>query len=343
MPPRSAACISPRSTRHRKRRSSMPCASRGHQSCRSSPSTRTSSSATYCFRRLRSTERIARCSDWLRWPCGRNGSGRGSVRRWFARGSRPAGAAARRPWSLSATPPSIRDSASCRRLASACAASTTCRTRCSWRWNWFLRPPGRESRKGGKGRPGPVSPGVRRPVSRYFLPVICSRIASSWRRSSGVNSAPKSSASKTGRISISVLAVERVGQRFTHSTASSIDFTFHSQKPAMSSLVSANGPSMTVRLPPENRTRLPFDARVQALAGQHDAGLHQLLVVLAHRRQQLLVSGITPGFRFLARLHDHHDSHSVAPLNISPSCPGRTGTPEIDIPGYMISHLAHIQ
>src|SRR5262249_24907254 len=38
-----------------------------------------------------------------------------------------------------------------------------------------------------------------------------------------------------------------------------MDFTFQSQKPAISSFVSANGPSITVRLRPENRTRLPLE------------------------------------------------------------------------------------
>src|SRR5581483_6784900 len=50
-----------------------------------------------------------------------------------------------------------------------------------------------------------------------------------------------------------------LGQRFTHSIASSFDFTCQIQKPAISSLVSANGPSITVRLFPENLTRAPFE------------------------------------------------------------------------------------
>src|SRR5581483_7022762 len=41
-------------------------------------------------------------------------------------------------------------------------------------------------------------------------------------------------------------------------TASSIDFTFQIQKPATSSLVSAKGPSTTVRVLPLNCTRLPL-------------------------------------------------------------------------------------
>ena len=50
-----------------------------------------------------------------------------------------------------------------------------------------------------------------------------------------------------------------LGQRLTHSIASSFDFTCQSQKPAISSFVSAKGPSITVRFPPENLTRAPFE------------------------------------------------------------------------------------
>ncbi len=50
-----------------------------------------------------------------------------------------------------------------------------------------------------------------------------------------------------------------LGQRLTHSIASSFDFTCHSQKPAISSFVSAKGPSITVRFAPENLTRAPFE------------------------------------------------------------------------------------
>jgi len=84
--------------------------------------------------------------------------------------------------------------------------------------------------------------------------------AASRARASGVNSAPKSSASKTWRISASQsIPGKGFGQRFAHSIASSIDRTCHSQKPAISSFVSANGPSTTVRLPRENLTRAPFE------------------------------------------------------------------------------------
>src|SRR5437870_6061837 len=50
-----------------------------------------------------------------------------------------------------------------------------------------------------------------------------------------------------------------LGQRLTHSIASFFDFTCQSQKPAISSFVSAKGPSITVRLLPENLTRAPFE------------------------------------------------------------------------------------
>ena len=41
-------------------------------------------------------------------------------------------------------------------------------------------------------------------------------------------------------------AASGLGQRLTHSMASSRDLTCQNQKPAMSSLLSTNGPSMTV-------------------------------------------------------------------------------------------------
>ena len=82
---------------------------------------------------------------------------------------------------------------------------------------------------------------------------------SSWVGNSGVRAGPKPSRSKTGRISITESSFIGLGQRFTHSIASSIDFTCQSQKPATSSLVSANGPSTTVRFGPEKNTRAAFE------------------------------------------------------------------------------------
>src|SRR5438045_4135327 len=127
-----------------------------------------------------------------------------------------------------------------------------------------------------------------------------SRCCASCARSSGVRFAPKSSASNTRRISISSLPFWN-GERRIHSMASSMDFTCHSQKPAISSLVSVNGPSVTVLLPPPNLTRTPF-------ALEHPAGLHQLFVELAHLGEKL-PAGQHAGLRLLVRLHDHHDSH----------------------------------
>src|SRR6266702_310401 len=86
-----------------------------------------------------------------------------------------------------------------------------------------------------------------------FSRIACSRAASSG----GKMSEGKSDASNTWRISTSVPPSN--GARLSHSTASSIDFTCHSQKPEISSLVSAKGPSITVRCCPENLTRLPFE------------------------------------------------------------------------------------
>src|SRR5712692_442016 len=91
----------------------------------------------------------------------------------------------------------------------------------------------------------------------FFLAAACLRRRSSCSLSSGVNASPKSSASNTWRISIS--APPPNGLRLSHSTASSIDLTCHSQKPAISSLVSVKGPSITVGFSPENRTRLPLE------------------------------------------------------------------------------------
>src|SRR6202789_625743 len=98
---------------------------------------------------------------------------------------------------------------------------------------------------------GPASQCLSVPGIRLRRLSICSR-------NSGVSPAPQYSIWNTGRISISDSPGIGFGQRFNHSTASSMVLTCQIQKPAMSSLVSAKGPSMTVRLGPENRTRLPW-------------------------------------------------------------------------------------
>ena len=55
-----------------------------------------------------------------------------------------------------------------------------------------------------------------------------------------MNSGPKSSVSKIWRISISASPCNGLGQRLTHSMASSFDLTCRIQKPAISSLVPAS-------------------------------------------------------------------------------------------------------
>src|SRR5262249_15280944 len=62
--------------------------------------------------------------------------------------------------------------------------------------------------------------------------------------------------SKIGRISTSPSGR---GARFNHPIASCSDLTFQIQNPATSSLVSGNGPSMTVVVRPPKRTRAPFE------------------------------------------------------------------------------------
>src|SRR5689334_20655500 len=94
----------------------------------------------------------------------------------------------------------------------------------------------------------------------HFRADISARSRSSCLRSSGVNSLPKSSASKIWRISISESSPGiGLGQRLTQSIASCFDLHFQIQKPATNSFVSVNGPSVTVRLLPENFTRAPFE------------------------------------------------------------------------------------
>src|SRR5262245_3386774 len=47
---------------------------------------------------------------------------------------------------------------------------------------------------------------------------------------------------------------------------------------------------------------------MQPLAGLHHAGVHEFLVVFPHVTQDLFIGHLT-GFRFPARLHDHHNPH----------------------------------
>jgi len=64
-------------------------------------------------------------------------------------------------------------------------------------------------------------------------------------------------------------------------------------------------------------------AGVKALASQHDPGLHQSLVVGAHRRQ-LGLGGHHPGLGIRRRLHDHHHFHRTAFHGCGPDDPLHT-------------------
>src|SRR5262249_52104187 len=57
---------------------------------------------------------------------------------------------------------------------------------------------------------------------------------------------------------------------------------------------------------------LALGGRMQPFARQHDADLDQLLVELAHLAELLLRRQLAR-FRFLGRLHAHHDSHRRPP------------------------------
>src|SRR5579859_2667686 len=85
---------------------------------------------------------------------------------------------------------------------------------------------------------------------------------------SGVRLSAKSAIVLSGRISISLGPGMGLGQRFTQATASSMSLTSQSQKPATSSRVSANGPSITVRPGPSNATRLPREEGVSPSAAR---------------------------------------------------------------------------
>src|SRR6266496_2710044 len=65
-------------------------------------------------------------------------------------------------------------------------------------------------------------------------------------------------------------------------------------------------------LPAREADTHPLGARVQPLTRQHDAGLDQLLVELAHRGKGLLVWKY-PGLGLLRRLHNHHETHRHFP------------------------------
>jgi hypothetical protein len=134
----------------------------------------------------------------------------------------------------------------------------------------------------------------------YFFAAISFVSRSSCSRSSGVNSAPKSSGSKSWRISTS--SPPSNGAFLSQSIASASEPHFQIQKPAISSLVSAKGPST-------------FRAGMQPVAGQHHARLHELLVVFPHVGEELL-AGHHACFTLFARFDDDHESHCRISLSI---------------------------
>src|SRR5215831_16498803 len=74
-------------------------------------------------------------------------------------------------------------------------------------------------------RSGEESAVCRQRHMPYLFPAICSRSRSSFARASGVKFSPKSVNSYIGRISTSDSPGIGFGQRFNHSTASSMDRT----------------------------------------------------------------------------------------------------------------------
>ena len=88
-------------------------------------------------------------------------------------------------------------------------------------------------------------------------------------------------------------------------------------KPAITSLVSANGPSVMVGTPPEKRMRAPLAARLQPLAGEHDAGVDHGLVVGAHRLEHGL-AGHDAGFGVGVGAADDHETHGCG-FPVSPA------------------------
>src|SRR5256885_5533547 len=135
---------------------------------------------------------------------------------------------------------------------------------------------------------------------------------SSFALTSGVRLAPKSSASNTCRISTS--SPPPKGARLSHSIASSRDLHCQSQKPAINSLVSENGPSMTVFLPPgPNLTRTPFDEACSPSAASSTPALtsSSLNLVISVR---IFSSGRAPASESLFAFTITMNRISVSPL-----------------------------
>src|SRR6516165_2031817 len=151
---------------------------------------------------------------------------------------------------------------------------------------------------------------------------------SSCSLSSGVM-VSKSEASKTWRISISYSPPGTgSGQRSTHSIASSFEFTWNIQNPAISSLSSGNGPSMTVRLPAENLTRVPFELGCRPSPASNtpafvSSSLYFIIAAISS------VLGGTPASVFSSALSRimNRIARSVPDARQSPSTSRRSGRP----------------
>src|SRR6202035_4315348 len=116
----------------------------------------------------------------------------------------------------------------------------------------------RQQKHGGEQALHDPESGVSLHVAYFFAAATdWARMRFSCSRISGVIASPKSSVSKTRRISISIPPPN--GARLIQAIASSMDFTCHNQKPATSSFDSGNGRSMTVGALPEKLTRFPLD------------------------------------------------------------------------------------
>ena len=113
---------------------------------------------------------------------------------------------------------------------------------------------------------------------------------SSASRNSGVRAGPKSSASKTCRISITP---PRKGTRFAQSIASSFDLTLMIQKPGDQFVGIGERALYYGPLWPGERHPGTLRARVQPVGRKHYAGLDHLLVEFHHLGEQLL-GGRTP-------------------------------------------------
>ena len=138
------------------------------------------------------------------------------------------------------------------------------------------------------------------PRRRCKPPSACSCCCSAtWARrrsscslSSGVSSAPKSSASKTWRISISRPAVEGGAL----DPLDRLVLRLHLDQPEAGDQLLRLGerPVDDGPLAAGELDTRALRARVEPFAGEHHAGLHQLLVVLAHRGEQLLAREARP-------------------------------------------------